>query len=123
MKKDTRLNIAPGALLLILLGILILLAVHKRLTTAEEAEKAVVKVEHHVIRDSHSPVAIIAVVALFAYVNMDCPPCQPRGSQSEAAGQGVERERQGGRSARKNAGALTFGLRPVQLPREARRNS
>jgi hypothetical protein len=68
MKKDKRLNVAPGALLLILLGMLILLAVYKRLTTAEEVEKAAVIVEHHAVRDSHSPVAVVAMVALFAYV-------------------------------------------------------
>jgi hypothetical protein len=68
MKKGTAPNIAPGALLLILVALLILLAVHKRLATAEEVEKAVAKVEYHAVRDSHSPVAIIAVVALFAFV-------------------------------------------------------
>jgi hypothetical protein len=68
MNKGTRFNTAPGALLLILLATLILLAVHKRLTTAEEVEKAAVTVEHHAVRDSHSQVAVIAVVALFAYV-------------------------------------------------------
>jgi hypothetical protein len=68
MKKDSRLNIAPAALLLTLLAVLILLAVHKRLTTAEEVEKAVVKVDDNVVRDSYMRVAVVAMVALFAYV-------------------------------------------------------
>jgi hypothetical protein len=68
MKKDSRLKIAPAALLLTLLAVLILLAIHKRLTTAAEVEKAVVKVEDNVVRDSYSRVAVVAMVALFAYV-------------------------------------------------------
>ena len=68
MKKDTRLNLSPAAILLILLAMLILLAVRKRLTTAEEVDKAVSKVGHAVVHDSHSGVAIVVVVALFAYV-------------------------------------------------------
>jgi hypothetical protein len=68
MKKDTRLKLSPGAILLILVSMLILLAVRKRLTTAEEVDKAVSKVGHAVLRDSHSRAAIIVVVALFAYV-------------------------------------------------------
>jgi hypothetical protein len=68
MKKDTRLNIAPGALLLILLAMLILLAVRKGLTTTEEVDKVVVKVDRNVIRDSRVRVAVVVVVALFAYV-------------------------------------------------------
>ena len=68
MKKDTRLNIAPGALLLILLAMLILLAIRKRLTTAEEVDKAVGKVEHAVVRDSHLRVAVVVMVAFFAYI-------------------------------------------------------
>src|SRR5262245_50246259 len=68
MKKDTRLNIAPVALLLVLLMLLILLAHRKGLTTAEEAETAVVKVGRTVDRNSHSRVAAAAMLALFAYV-------------------------------------------------------
>jgi hypothetical protein len=54
--------------LLVLLAVLILLAVRKRLTTAEEAEKATGKVEHVVVRDSHGRVAVVVVVGLFAYM-------------------------------------------------------
>ena len=68
MKKDTRLNIAPGAILLILLTMLIILAVHNRLTTAEEVDKAAVQLGRHVVRDSHSPITVVVMVALFAYV-------------------------------------------------------
>jgi hypothetical protein len=68
MKKDTRFNLSPGALLLILLVVLILLAVRKRLTTAEEVDRAAGKVGHAVVHDSHSRVAIVVVVALFACV-------------------------------------------------------
>ena len=57
-----------GAILLILLAMLILLAVRKRLTTAEEVDKVVVKVDRNVIRDSRVRVAVVVVVALFAYV-------------------------------------------------------
>jgi hypothetical protein len=70
MKQDTRLNIAPVALLLILLAVLIFFAVHKRLATAEENEKAIVKVERHVVRDSHSIVAVVAMVALFCFASV-----------------------------------------------------
>ena len=68
MKKDTRLNLSPGAILLILLALLMLLAVRKRLTTAKEVDEAVGKVGHAAARDSHAGVAIVVVVALFAYV-------------------------------------------------------
>src|SRR6516225_8662476 len=68
MKKETRLKLSPGAILLILVAMLILLAVRKRLTTAEEVDKAASKVGHAVFHDSHSRVAIVVVVALFAYV-------------------------------------------------------
>jgi|SRR6516164_4579731 hypothetical protein len=67
MKKDIRFHIAPGALLLILVAMLILLAVHKRLATADEVDKAASKAEYQ-LRDSHASVAIVAVAALFAYV-------------------------------------------------------
>jgi hypothetical protein len=68
MKNDTRFNIAPGALLLLVVAVLILLVVHKRLATADEVEKAAVKVERSVVRDSYSTVAVEVVVALFAYM-------------------------------------------------------
>jgi hypothetical protein len=68
MTKNTPFSIAPGAILLVLLATLTLLAVQKRLTTAEETEKAAVKVEVNVVRDSYSKVVVIALVALFAYV-------------------------------------------------------
>ena len=68
MTKNTPFSIAPGAILLVLLATLTLLAVQKRLTTAEETEKAAVKVEVNVVRDSYSKVVVIALVALFAFV-------------------------------------------------------
>jgi hypothetical protein len=65
MKKDANLNTALGALLLILLAVLVLLALRRGLAPDE---KDVVKVQREVIRDSHSRVAVVAFVALLAYV-------------------------------------------------------
>jgi hypothetical protein len=65
MKKDSRLNVTLGAFLLMLLAVLTLLAVRNG---RMPDEKAVVKVEDNVVHDSYSQVAVVAVVALFAYV-------------------------------------------------------
>jgi hypothetical protein len=64
MKKDTRFNVAPVALLM-LLGVAMLLVVHN---AVDDAEKAFVKVEDSAAHDSYSTVAIVGTVALFAYV-------------------------------------------------------
>ena len=66
MKKDTRFNVVPVAVL-VLLVLLMLRAVHRRLTV-EEAEKTVVTVENSVVRDSHSTVVLVGMVALFGYM-------------------------------------------------------
>ena len=66
MKKDTRFSVAPVAVL-VLLVLLMLLAVHRRLTV-EEAEKTIVTVEKRVERDSYSTVAFVGMVALFGYM-------------------------------------------------------
>jgi hypothetical protein len=66
MKKDTRFNVVPVAVL-VLLVLLMLLAVHRRLTV-EEAEKTVVTVEKRMERDSYSTVAFVGIVALFGYM-------------------------------------------------------
>ena len=66
MTKDTRFSVAP-VVVLVLLVLLMLLAVHRRLTV-EEAEKTVVTVENSVVRDSHSTVVLVGMVALFGYM-------------------------------------------------------
>jgi hypothetical protein len=67
LKKNTRINVAPSAFLLILLAMLTLLAVYKGLTP-DKAERAVVQLEDNAVHDSYAPVAIVATVAVFAYV-------------------------------------------------------
>src|SRR5262245_46527579 len=62
--KNTRFNVAPVALLL-LLGLVTLVAVHRALK-AHEFESAAVKAGDKVVRDSHSTVAF--VVVLFGYM-------------------------------------------------------
>jgi hypothetical protein len=64
MKKDTSLNTVLGALLLVLLAVLALLAVRRGLAPDE---KDVVKAHNTVVRDSHLPGAVV-VVAMFAYM-------------------------------------------------------
>jgi len=105
MNKDTRLNFGPSALLLIVVAVLVLLAVRKRLTTAEEVEKAVAKVEYHAVRDSHSPFAILAVAALVAFVvwtvvranrggNATPPAKESSASEDRTRGSGVSSDNQ-----------------------------
>jgi hypothetical protein len=60
-------KVSPVALL-VLLVLVTLVAVRHKVLTAEEAEKAVAKVEDDVVRDSHLTVAVVAMVALFGYV-------------------------------------------------------
>jgi hypothetical protein len=67
MKKDTRLGFGPGAILLVLVGVLMLLAVRQGFTP-HDLEKTAVKVEDNVVNDSYLKVAVIAMVVLFAYV-------------------------------------------------------
>jgi hypothetical protein len=66
MKKETRFNVAPGALLM-LLALVMFIAVYNGLT-ADEVENEVVKVEDNVVHDSYSTVAFVAMVAMFGYV-------------------------------------------------------
>ena len=66
MTKDTRFSVAP-VVVLVLLVLLMLLAVHRRLTVTE-AEEAVVTVHNRVVRDSHSTIALVAMVTLFGYM-------------------------------------------------------
>jgi hypothetical protein len=74
MKKETRRKVGPVALLVLLAvaALLVLLAVHRKGLTAKEAEDevvgTVVKVEDLVVRDRHTAVAVLAMVALFAFV-------------------------------------------------------
>ena len=63
MKNDTRFSVVP----VVVLVLLMLLAVHRRLTV-EEAEKTIVTVEKRVERDSYSTVAFVGMVALFGYM-------------------------------------------------------
>jgi hypothetical protein len=67
MKTETRFNVAAGALLMLLLALVILLALHNGLA-ADEVEKSVVKAEENVVDDSYSTVAFVAMVAMFGYV-------------------------------------------------------
>jgi hypothetical protein len=67
MKKVTRLKFSPTAVL-VLLALLTLLAVLHNRRTAEEAEGAAVKLEDSVVHDSHATVAVVGLVALFAFV-------------------------------------------------------
>src|SRR5262249_44563125 len=66
MKKDTRSNVAPVALL-ILLALVMLVAVH-RAFRADEVEKAAIKAGDKIVRDSHSTAAFVVIVTLFGYV-------------------------------------------------------
>jgi uncharacterized membrane protein len=71
MRKVTRRQVWPIALL-VLLALLAYLAVHRKGETAEEAEdeavEAVVKVEEKVGRDDYVVAAFLGVTALFAFV-------------------------------------------------------
>jgi hypothetical protein len=71
MKKVTRLKIGPVALL-VLLALLTLLVVKRKNLTAEEAEddavRPVVTLTERVDRDDFAAVALLAVIALFAFV-------------------------------------------------------
>jgi hypothetical protein len=71
MGKGTRLKIGPVAVL-VLLALLTLLVVKRRHLTAEEAvdeaARPVVKVGDTVVRDERAAVAVIVLVALFAFV-------------------------------------------------------
>ena len=71
MKKVTRLKIGPVALL-VLLALLTFLVVHRHGLTAKEAEDeavgAVVQLEDTAVRDRYVAVALLALVALFAFV-------------------------------------------------------
>jgi hypothetical protein len=74
MKTETRLKVGPVALLVLLasLALLVLLAVHRKGLTANEAEDevvgTVVKAEDLVVRDKYVAVAVLALMALFAFV-------------------------------------------------------
>jgi hypothetical protein len=75
MKQMTRLKYGP-AVVLVLLALLALLVLHRKGLTAEEAKGltaeeavgAVVKVEDTARRDRHVGVALVGLVALFAFV-------------------------------------------------------
>jgi hypothetical protein len=71
MKKVTRRKIGPLALLL-LLALLTLLAVKRKHLTAEEAVddavRPVVKMADTVVRHERAAVALLALMALFAFV-------------------------------------------------------
>ena len=75
MKKVTRLKYGP-VVLLVLLALLALLVLHRRGVKAEEAKGltageavgALVKLEDTARRDKHVTVALVGLVALFAFV-------------------------------------------------------
>ena len=71
MKKETGLKIGPVAVL-VLLVLLTFLVVKRRSLTAQEAVddavRAVVKVEDKVVRHERAAIALLAVMALFAFV-------------------------------------------------------
>jgi hypothetical protein len=71
MTKVTRLRLAPFALLVLLVLLTFLVVKRQNLTTEDaedDAARAVVQVEHRVAHDVLAAVAILAVVALFAFV-------------------------------------------------------
>jgi hypothetical protein len=71
MKKATRLKIGPGALLVLLVLLTVLVVKRRNLTAEEAADHAVQtvgKLEHTVVRDKHAVVAFLGVAALFAFV-------------------------------------------------------
>jgi hypothetical protein len=67
MKNVTRHKISPVALL-VLLVLLMLIAVRHQVLTAEAAEKSVAEVQDTVVRGRPWAVAVVAMVALLAYV-------------------------------------------------------
>jgi hypothetical protein len=71
MRNGTRRNLRP-VVVLALLVLLALVAVHRRGVTAQEAEDeavgAVVKVDDAAFRHEFAGVAIVGLMALFAYV-------------------------------------------------------
>jgi hypothetical protein len=67
MNSETRHNVSPIAFLVVLL-LLMLIVVRHSVLTANEAEKAVVKVQDNVVRNTRLTVAVVAMVALLAYL-------------------------------------------------------
>jgi len=67
MEKLTRLKIGPVAVM-VLLALLVLVTVYRARHTDAEPEEAVVKAEDRVVHDSHVTVAVVGLVALFAFV-------------------------------------------------------
>jgi protein-S-isoprenylcysteine O-methyltransferase Ste14 len=67
MRKMTRLKIGPAAVL-VLLALLVVAAVYRARHTDEEPVGTVVKLGDRVVHDSHATVAVVGLVALFAFV-------------------------------------------------------
>jgi len=67
MRKLTRLKIGPVAVL-VLLALLALVTVYRARHADEEPVGAVVKLGDRVVHDSHATVAVVVLVALFAFV-------------------------------------------------------
>ena len=65
--KVTRLKIGPVAVL-VLLALLALVTVYRARHADEEPVGAVVKLGDRVVHDSHATVAVVVLVALFAFV-------------------------------------------------------
>jgi hypothetical protein len=67
MTQVTRLKVGPVAVL-VLLGLLMLLALNREGLTPEKTERGAVELEDSVIHDSYATVAVVGLVALFAFV-------------------------------------------------------
>ena len=67
MRKIARLKISPVAVL-VLLALLVLVAVYRQRHTDEEPVGAVVNLGDRAVHDSHATVAVVILVALFAFV-------------------------------------------------------
>ena len=85
MKTETRLKIG-SVVVLVLLALLTFLVVKRQYLTAEDAEDAavrtVVKLEDTVVRDDVAAVAVLALVALFAFVVWTV--LRPKGEEDKA---------------------------------------
>src|SRR6516225_4294752 len=79
---------------LVLLGLIALLAIHRKGLTADAAAAkgvgVAVRMEDDVFHDEYRTVATLAVIAMFAFVMWTVLRAKKRADQGDAAGQGVE---------------------------------
>src|SRR5262245_51885529 len=98
MKNESRLTIAPVAVLVVLALLTILVVKHQRLT-AEEAEigaaRAVVEVTNSLLKHKYAAVAFLVLLSLFAFVlwfvlraNARADKAMPPAKESSASGTG-----------------------------------